>query len=903
MTKRALISLLALLLAVPAAAQPLTMPPNTVFGRLGISSGPGQAIPIFPNLQVLLAGGETDVADANYPVVAADRNIVYTSLSAARTVTLLPAAAYQAGATITIMDRSGAASSALSISIAPTGADTINGANATIAAIENPYAAVTLETDGTKWTLRQSPLLGLPNTWTGDQYFKTGRPWVDVRAYGAKGDGSTDDAAAIQAAINAAPGGTVYFPPGNYCVKTAGGITVATAGLWLVGPSNANGMLIQTCGADLNLLTINADSVVVRSMSMLGSGLNASANHNVITVGPNGTRTQIVQVDLAGGYYNIANNAAYIFIDHIRTGNAHGPAVIDNVTSGGSSPGFFMRDSQVDHSWPVSAPSGLSSISAWQSAHSYSSGSVVSTNGYYIQATGNCTSGGSAPTLLDYGNNITDNNCIWKLAAPTVFDAVLLDTGSVNVDIQTSDFTGAYTNGVHLMNSLSGTGPISVVLRDMNTWGNNIKAGVNVESGNIINIHDGQMQSGALTSTVGIWLQSGFTGHYVINNMLMFGLGTGSNGILDQANASTGGTIADNRLYNSGTGISVGANINNRTIIGNHAGSSPSLGTNSACIFVSPGTGDYLNIIGNDCNGASSSSVTVTSVTGTHNWIVNPGNATPSASLALMFPTPTRAGDISYWNGTIWTSLAGNNSGTNCLQENSSGVPSFAACSGTITAGSSATSGITSGNFISSTSNLVADSGKAVPTGAVVGTSDSQILTNKSISGSSNTLTSIPNSALVNPSTTVAGQTCTLGSTCLTAPQAQAFVALSQIILSATNVNFNSVADTQFNITLPTGYTRYRIASVAIEGASTSLSSSSVAAFSAAGGTGTTLISATAVTVSTSSDGTTNNFQAIAGNGAATYTASGFPTLFFRVTVAEGSAATANVVLTIFPLP
>lgn len=50
------------------------------------------------------------------------------------------------------------------------------------------------------------------------------------------------------------------------------------------------------------------------------------------------------------------------------------------------------------------------------------------------------------------------------------------------------------------------------------------------------------------------------------------------------------------------------------------------------------------------------------------------------------FPTPTRAGDIIYWNGTAWVSLAGNNSGTNVLTENASGVPSWAAAgAGTLT--------------------------------------------------------------------------------------------------------------------------------------------------------------------------------------------------------------------------
>jgi hypothetical protein len=43
-------------------------------------------------------------------------------------------------------------------------------------------------------------------------------PFLNVRDFGAKGDGTTDDAPAIRSAIAAIPsgGGTVYFPPGTY---------------------------------------------------------------------------------------------------------------------------------------------------------------------------------------------------------------------------------------------------------------------------------------------------------------------------------------------------------------------------------------------------------------------------------------------------------------------------------------------------------------------------------------------------------------------------------------------------------------------------------------------------------------------------------------------------------------
>lgn len=59
------------------------------------------------------------------------------------------------------------------------------------------------------------------------------------------------------------------------------------------------------------------------------------------------------------------------------------------------------------------------------------------------------------------------------------------------------------------------------------------------------------------------------------------------------------------------------------------------------------------------------------------------GGTTAATCLNNITPTPTRAGDLMYWNGSSWVTLAGNNSGTQFLQENSSGVPSWATVSGT----------------------------------------------------------------------------------------------------------------------------------------------------------------------------------------------------------------------------
>jgi hypothetical protein len=73
-------------------------------------------------------------------------------------------------------------------------------------------------------------------------------------AYGAKGDGSTNDTTAIQAAINAASsGGTIYFPPGTYMVSAA--LTFPNDGIHLLGAGKQATILKKS--ANCNLLDMS----------------------------------------------------------------------------------------------------------------------------------------------------------------------------------------------------------------------------------------------------------------------------------------------------------------------------------------------------------------------------------------------------------------------------------------------------------------------------------------------------------------------------------------------------------------------------------------------------------------------------------------------------------------------
>jgi hypothetical protein len=73
--------------------------------------------------------------------------------------------------------------------------------------------SITVTTAGTGTSGHAVPFLDGNNIWSGNQMFKSGDPWFDVKAFGAVGDGTTDDTTAIQAAITAAGSNSIVVFP------------------------------------------------------------------------------------------------------------------------------------------------------------------------------------------------------------------------------------------------------------------------------------------------------------------------------------------------------------------------------------------------------------------------------------------------------------------------------------------------------------------------------------------------------------------------------------------------------------------------------------------------------------------------------------------------------------------
>ena len=103
------------------------------------------------------ATARVQVSDAAYTIRGSDRTVAVIALTASRTLTLPAAAAYPPGVVLTVMDESGACSSARAVTLAAQGSDTINGLAAT--ALVTPYGSVALQSNGVnKWTVNDRGL-------------------------------------------------------------------------------------------------------------------------------------------------------------------------------------------------------------------------------------------------------------------------------------------------------------------------------------------------------------------------------------------------------------------------------------------------------------------------------------------------------------------------------------------------------------------------------------------------------------------------------------------------------------------------------------------------------------------------------------------------------------------------
>ena len=149
------------------------------------------------------------------------------------------------------------------------------------------------------------------------------REVVSVKDYGAVGDGSTDDTAAIQSAIDrlvANGGGCLYTPPGFYkttsVLSITKGIIIQGAGLGVgTGSGNSGGTVIRNASASGDVFTISsAESVSIRDLAIDCPSFTKSSG------------TAGIRIQGAGGSGNVNNRTR---LENVRISNMYDGVMFD----------------------------------------------------------------------------------------------------------------------------------------------------------------------------------------------------------------------------------------------------------------------------------------------------------------------------------------------------------------------------------------------------------------------------------------------------------------------------------------------------------------------------------------------------------------------------------------------
>lgn len=204
---------------------------------------------------------------------------------------------------------------------AQTGAETAQSeaaasASAVAAALaDGDRGDITISSSGTVWTIDDP----VPET---KRFTPSGtgatnrtiqaklREVVSVKDFGATGDGSTDDTAAIQAATAAVQGSRValFFPPGTYKVTS----TISITGALSIFGLSRYGTSITWTSTTLNVFSIASDAQVTIVGITFNGPLNSSAGA-IISLAGSSTQnlfSEIRHCQFVGGWNSIVTTAA-----------------------------------------------------------------------------------------------------------------------------------------------------------------------------------------------------------------------------------------------------------------------------------------------------------------------------------------------------------------------------------------------------------------------------------------------------------------------------------------------------------------------------------------------------------------------------------------------------------------
>lgn len=450
---------------------------------------------------------------------------------------------------------------------------------------------------------RYLPNGNIDNTNGGYWEFQNGG-FCNVVAFGAYGNGTTDDWASIQGCVNYinakyGVGGQVWFPAASAAYLSLSTIDISVRPLTMLSANQR--VTIHSGAADINLVKIGTSNVMLKDLSLYGKGINGlatadtaiGASQPVVWLTTSAVNSKIDNCIIYGGSNAVLWEGGDCKMFDCEVSRSYGDALVKVKGSG------WMRRNALDHA-NFQIPRGLQTVTtafpAWASATVYAVGAIVSSGGFIIECTTAGTSGGVAPTLKNYNVAIPDGagTLVWSLVAPVYFRALLCDTGATELYCHQQDMTGPFSYAMEFRNC---TGLAFRIEKGI--AGQNRDGAVLVRTGRYIRLMHMTIGGGPIINFPGVLITDTFAGEFSISDSDMEGVGRGVYFAL------TGPTAASVAVINNLFKCTVGSGTLARPfqaivdmkffrVIGNHFG----LGCTSG-VLVEAGGSDHYNITGN----------------------------------------------------------------------------------------------------------------------------------------------------------------------------------------------------------------------------------------------------------------------------------------------------------------
>lgn len=439
---------------------------------------------------------------------------------------------------------------------------------------------------------------------TNNVYFKGQRPWVDVIAYGADPTGVVDSTTPIQNAVNAANGGIVYFPAGQY--KISSQITVSVISTQLIGAGRLS-TIIRTTSPSANMFNIAASDVRVAHMCLSGTQGQVSTGGSAILASGNwggGCLENLYITDVFDGIVLTGGPSGWK-ICFVQLVNIYGN--FGFVSSNGG--GHFLSDNQFDPLFYSTTMYGTTSgYGNWATNTVYAAGAVVVSNsGVFICQTGGTSSStGIGPVISPFNTLIGDGSVQWYFITMSGSSGIALQNVSNSNFIYHMDISGPWQSAISI-NNCDGN-----IIEGV-TIGQTIGTGIQLQTGATnTNITGCVFDGMSFTFGIGVADNNGSAaGTRVTNNQFN---GSGWNAIIIQGSSNwivTGNTITGAGNITPAPAISVGAGTQ-KFVISNNVFTATSGQTGS--IQVLAGGSDFYNIVNNIVAGVA----VVDGGTGTH---------------------------------------------------------------------------------------------------------------------------------------------------------------------------------------------------------------------------------------------------------------------------------------------